>query len=185
MKKMYSDEILEIATPESIFYYKDKLPEDGFVFVKVANEHVIEVTKNDSIEVVKNEIKKKSLYKAVKDSERTPRDIKARQNLIKRLQKTNDITEVTEVVKIIKGLIKFSMDEMFPARAIAKLLTEKGFSKDYRVSDFKNPENLKLLIIGQTIESLFKAGVIHPKIKLLINEVEKMEKGASVSKEEE
>ena len=178
---MYSDEILEIATPESIFYYKDKLPEDGFVFVKVANEHVIEVTKNDSIEVVENEIKKKSLYKAVKDSERTPRDIKARQNLIKRLQKTNDIT----VVKIIKGLIKFSMDEMFPARAIAKLLTEKGFSKDYRVSDFKNPENLKLLIIGQTIESLNKAGVIHPIIKLLVNEVEKMEKGASVSKEEE
>ena len=26
---MYSDEILEIAIPESIFYYKDKLPEDG------------------------------------------------------------------------------------------------------------------------------------------------------------
>jgi len=176
MKKMYSDEILEIATPESIFYYKDKLPEDGFVFVKVANEHVIEVTKNDSVEVVENEIKKKSLYKAVKDSERTPRDIKARQNLIKRLQKMK-ANDITEAVKIIKGLINFSMDEMFPARAIAKLLTEKGFSKDYRVSDFKNPENLKLLIIGQTIESLFKAGVIHPKIKLLINEVEKMEKG--------
>lgn len=183
MKKMYSDEILEIATPESIFYYKDKLPEDGFVFVKVANEHVIEVTKNDSVEVIEEVIKKKSLYKAVKDSERTPRAIKAKQNLIKRLQKMK-ANDITEAVKIIKGLIKFSMDEMFPARAIAKLLTEKGFSKDYRVSDFKNPENLKLLIIGQTIESLNKAGVIHPKIKLLINEVEKMEKGASVSKEE-
>lgn len=166
-------DIIKTNRIESLFMFEEfrNLKQDEFIMFDI-NGIILEVTKNDTQEILFAEMEKRKKFTAISDDERTPRDLTIRGNLIEKFKKSKDIDDT---LKLIKTATKYSQDNAFPRRELYKILEDKGYIKAVPLKDI-NTESLKHFLVGQTMLSLYEYGVIHPKIKIFIGEVEKEEK---------
>lgn len=166
-------DIIKTNRIESLFMFEEfqNLKQDEFIMFDI-NGIILEVTKNDTQEILFSEMEKRKKFTAISDDERTPRDLTIRGNLIEKFKKAKDISEI---LKLIKTATKYSQDNAFPRRELYEILEDKGYVKAVPLKDI-NTKSLKHFLVGQTMLSLYEHGVIHPKIKVFISEVEKEEK---------
>ena len=140
---------------------------------------VIIVKKGDTREYVDKIISERINLPAFVD--RAPRDVTSVQNALKALGKAK--TE-NDIVKKLKVLLKYSMDNTFPYRNIVDIIKSlECYDKDWKYTSETelNDENLRKIVISESIKSLEEHTVIHPKIKLLINMIGKTEEVEEVS----
>lgn len=131
----------------------------------------IVVSPNHSVEDINNlvEVRKTLSTKTV----RSDREKKSLDNAIGSLAK---ITDYEGLIKKLKTLMKFSSDIDFPYLDVAKKISEMPFYEDYHYAgETLTDETLQKLIVSQTVYSLEHYGIIHPKIKLLINLIGKLD----------
>ena len=103
------------------------------------------------------------------------RDDSAITNCYKALTKLKGEEINKEIIKKIKStIIKYSVADGFDWRMFADILEEKAVlnSIDEHFTEL-NDDLLENIIISQTIYSLREYGYVHPKIKLLINSLNK------------
>lgn len=163
-------DIIKTNRVESILMFEEfrDLKQDEFIMFDV-NGVILETTKNDTQEILFSEMEKRKKFTAITDEERTPRDLTIRGNLIEKFRKAKD---TDDILKLIKTATKYSQDNAFPRRELYKILEDKGYTKDILLKDM-NTDSLKQFLVGQTMLSLYDHGVIHPKIKVFISDVEK------------
>lgn len=105
--------------------------------------------------------------------ERSDREVKALNNAIASLSK---ISDYSELIKKLKTIMKYSSDIDFPYLEVAKKLEELPFYEEYHYEgETLNDETLQKLIVTQAIYSLNHYSIIHPKVKLLINLIGKLD----------
>ncbi len=118
--------------------------------------HIIEVRKTLSTKTVRSDREKKSLSNAIASLDK--------------------ISNYEGLVKKIKTLMKFSSDIDFPYLEVAEKIKNMDFYEDYHFSgETLNDELLQKLITSQVVYSLEHYSIIHPKIKLLVNLIGKLD----------
>ena len=156
-----------------------KFDENGYAILDVDGVF-IQVKEGVTEEELKEEIKKrKKRTSPMSDDFRTSRDINMRQNLFNRLKKAKN---EEDILKIVNTSIKFSEDDMFEYKRFSDLLKEKGYKPIKKPKDITNTDELTKFIIGQVIYSIDNYSAIHPKIKLVISDINKMRKAESEEK---
>ena len=132
----------------------------------------IEVRPNDSKEYLKKIVLERSQLPVF--VARTSREQTTISNAIKALEKCSDYATV---IKKLKTLTKYSGDKDFPYRTVAEVLKNLSFYEDfhYKEETVMTDEILSKLIVTQTIESLENYSIIHPKLKLLMNLIGKLD----------
>lgn len=143
-------------------------------YINNESENVmIEVFPGDSKEYLENIIleRRKNLPEFV---DRASREITTMNNAIAALEKAKDYSTI---IKKLKTLTKYSADRSFPYRSVANILKNLEFYEEYHPAeeDIMNDELLSKFVVTQTIESLEKHGMIHPKLKLLMNLIGKLD----------
>lgn len=95
-------------------------------------------------------------------------------NAIKALEKCSDYGTI---IKKLKTLTKYSGDKDFPYRTVAEILKNLSFYEEYHYQEetIMTDDILSKLIVTQTIESLENHSIIHPKLKLLMNLIGKLD----------
>lgn len=111
-----------------------------------------------------------------------PKSEKAVNNCYTAINKMSGNCNDDLVKKIKSTIIKYSVYDKFPYRDFADLLESKAtFSMNYEVEDIPNlgftPETIQEIIIQQTIFSLREYTYVHPKVKLIINQLNNLPSG--------
>lgn len=157
-----SNEEYDIITIDDVYY--DNNPE--------INVSII-LKDGDSFEYIREMIERRK--KLPSFEERSPRDEKMKKNVIEAIVKLKD---KESMYKKLKTLIKFSVDEDFHYRKVIDIFKSKDFLSfvEFNKDKEMNEEYLKDLIISESINSLEQYSMIHPKIRLLINECSSLSK---------
>lgn len=161
-----SNEEYDIITIDDVYY--DNNPE--------INVSII-LKDGDSFEYIREMISRRK--KLPSFEERSPRDIKMKKNVIEAIVKIKD---KESMYKKLKTLIKFSADEDFHYRKVIDIFKSKDFLNFVEFDKEKemNEKYLKDLIITESINSLEEYSMIHPKIRLLINECASLSKKSDI-----
>lgn len=146
-------------TLDDVFYDDDK---DKKVEILISPNHTFEDVKNIA------NVRKTLSTKTVRSS----REITTRDNAISALDKVKDYDAL---IKKLKTLIKFSSDIDFPYLMVVEKIKNMPFYEEYHYeSEQMTDEILQKVIVTQTVTSLEHYSIIHPKIKLLINLIGKL-----------
>lgn len=133
---------------------------------------MIEVRPEDSEEYLREMVFQRS--NLPEQVERSDRDKKSLENCIKAIEKVSDYETL---IKKIKTLSKYSGDLDFPYRTVCEIIRNLDFVEDFHYTSGMeiNDSVLTKMIISQVLESLEYHSFIHPKIKLLINLIGKLD----------
>ena len=169
MKELTLTEVLE-----TVFKEKETVEiKDVMYFNNSTEKVVIEVFPGDEKEYLESIVleRQRNLPEFIS---RVPREITTMNNAVIALEKAKDYGTI---IKKLKTLTKYSADRDFKYRTVADILKNLEFYQEYHPSeeDEMNDDSLSKFIVTQTIESLEKHGMIHPKLKLLMNLVGKLD----------
>lgn len=132
----------------------------------------IEVRKGDTKEYLKSIIEERK--KIPEFVIRTSREQTTLNNAMKAIGKC---TDYETVIKKLKTLTKYSGDKDFPYRSLSEILKNLSFYEEFHYSEQGaiTDDILSKLIVTQTINSLENYSIVHPKLKLLMNLVGKLD----------
>ena len=144
-------------------------------------ENIFEELLQDTKEYINEMIEKRRKLKSdtLMDITFGDKEEKAVENCIKAINKMSGNCNEDIVKKIKSTLLKSSCYDKFPYRDVADLLESKAtLSEDYSLDEILarnlTPEMIQEIIISQSIYSLREYSYIHPKIKLIINQLNKV-----------
>ena len=156
--------------------------DENMVSVKISDVNYVNNKESNLIILLKNGDTKEYVDRIIEQRknlplfvDRSPRDMKTATNAIEALKKCK--TE-EEIVKKLKTLLKYSVDDTFPYRFVSDIIKSLDIYKDniegfeYKNEDLTD-EILRKIIISETIKSLDNYTIIYPKIKLLMNMIGK------------
>lgn len=166
----------DVYSGESDILEVSSIPFDNYK----TNPVCIQVRPNDTKEYINEMIsRRKQMVSDLIDISYGAKEKKSIENCMKAISKMSGNCNEDLVKKIKSTLIKSSCYDKFPYRDVADLLEEKmTLSKEYTVDNVSDAagsvDAINEIIISQSVYSLRTFGYIHPKIKLIINGLNKI-----------
>ena len=165
---------------ELIERYTRKM-EENYEFIKI-EDIILQVKKGDSYEFILENYKRRSSIELREHDKLIDRDKNSINRIIERIKKLKD-GDLDEMEKIIRQALRFQDVDKFPYRQLSESMKEKGFKiiKHEEIKDKENLDEIYLFVFGQTIESIDKFTIVHPKIRYILNALKRKQKEQAAS----